>query len=166
MKRSGFTMIELIFVIVILGILASVAIPKLAATRDDAKVSKALSELATLKSDLSSYYTSQGTYAAGAITSVTNIPLYTANTCASTAKAAGITVASVASAAGATLYYCTEKSGGGLEDAMKITLKDTGGVLTFATGSGNGNIASAVKTAATKNGIQGTVSNGGSKVKF
>ncbi|MDY3663899.1 MAG: prepilin-type N-terminal cleavage/methylation domain-containing protein, partial [Campylobacter sp.] len=30
--KKGFTMIELIFVIVILGILASVAIPRLAAT--------------------------------------------------------------------------------------------------------------------------------------
>ncbi len=36
MKHDAFTMIELVFVIVVLGILAAVAIPRLAATRDDA----------------------------------------------------------------------------------------------------------------------------------
>ncbi len=36
MKRAGFTMIELIFVIVILGILASVAVPKLIGVKESA----------------------------------------------------------------------------------------------------------------------------------
>ena len=50
MKRAAFTMIELIFVIVILGILASVAIPKLAGVQDDAYVSLEKSGIASVKS--------------------------------------------------------------------------------------------------------------------
>jgi len=76
MKRSGFTMIELIFVIVILGILASVAIPKLAATRDDAKISKAASEVSTLVSDLGAYYTGHGKFG-DKISDMTNVILTT-----------------------------------------------------------------------------------------
>ena len=60
--KKGFTMIELIFVIVILGVLASVAIPRLAATRDDAEVSKAATNLATAISDITAYYTAQGEF--------------------------------------------------------------------------------------------------------
>ncbi len=60
--KKGFTMIELIFVIVILGILAAVAIPKLAATRDDAKVSAAASDISTLFKDLGTHYTAQGKF--------------------------------------------------------------------------------------------------------
>ncbi len=60
MKR-GFTMIELIFVIVIIGILAVIAIPKLTATRDDAKISTELQNLSTCIQDISSAYTATGT---------------------------------------------------------------------------------------------------------
>ena len=60
--KKGFTMIELIFVIVILGILAAVAIPRLAATRDDAEIVKTATNIQTLISDLGAYYTSQGKF--------------------------------------------------------------------------------------------------------
>lgn len=56
-SKQAFTMIELIFVIVIIGILAAVAIPKLAATRDDAKVSKGISNLKTCVLDIGAAYT-------------------------------------------------------------------------------------------------------------
>jgi general secretion pathway protein G len=53
-KRNhlGFTMIELIMVIVIIGILSAVAIPKLAMTRDDAIISKATSIISSVRSAL------------------------------------------------------------------------------------------------------------------
>ncbi|MEO1928476.1 MAG: type II secretion system protein [Nautiliaceae bacterium] len=58
--KNAFTMIELIFVIVILGILASVAIPKLMSTRDDAQTATLTTQLQTANREIISYYTSQG----------------------------------------------------------------------------------------------------------
>ncbi len=81
--KKGFTMIELIFVIVILGILASVAIPRLAATRTDAEIATTVANIRTLLSDLNSYYVVKGEFAEGADgvkwNEITNVPLENAD---------------------------------------------------------------------------------------
>ena len=73
--KKGFTMIELIFVIVILGILASVAIPRLAGTREDAEISTAVANLRTLLSDAASYYVVKGSFDGAKWTEITSVPL-------------------------------------------------------------------------------------------
>ncbi len=52
MNKKAFTIIELIFVIVILGILAGVAVPKLAVTRDDATMAKMRTDVASIRSGI------------------------------------------------------------------------------------------------------------------
>ena len=81
--KKGFTMIELVFVIVILGILASVAVPRLAGTKADAEESAAVANLRTLVSDLNTYYVAKGSFDTAAdggdITTtwsqITNVPV-------------------------------------------------------------------------------------------
>ena len=79
-------MIELIFVIVILGILASVAIPRLAATREDAEISTGIANLRTLLSDITTFYVAKGNFNGTKWRDITNVPLKDENGAAITSS--------------------------------------------------------------------------------
>ena len=55
MKKKAFTLLELVFVIVVIGILASIAIPKFAATRDDAVFVKVKGQIADIRSAIATF---------------------------------------------------------------------------------------------------------------
>lgn len=58
--KKAFTMLELVFILVILGILAAVAIPKISASREDAKLVVLKSDINTLKTSFPAYFLAQG----------------------------------------------------------------------------------------------------------
>ena len=58
--RRGLTVIELIFVIVIIGILAVVSLPKIAATRDDARMSTLAQNTMTAATEIAAYTVAKG----------------------------------------------------------------------------------------------------------
>ena len=54
MKRFAFTMIELVFVIVVLGILAAVALPKMGGVLDSSRVASAKGDVAAIRASIAS----------------------------------------------------------------------------------------------------------------
>jgi len=56
MNKKGFTLIELVMVIVIIGILAAIAIPRFVSLRRDANKAACDGNLSAIRSALSAYY--------------------------------------------------------------------------------------------------------------
>ncbi len=67
-KQSGFTLIEMIIVVIILGILALIIIPQISVSTSDAKLSTLQTNLSTVRSALELYYHQHNqTYPGGAV---------------------------------------------------------------------------------------------------
>lgn len=62
-KMSGFTLVELAVVVVIIGILAAFAVPKFLASVERSKAAEAFNYLSTIQAAQERYHARQGTYA-------------------------------------------------------------------------------------------------------
>ena len=67
-REHGFTLVELMIVVIIVGILAAVAIPMYRGATERAKASEAESALGAVRSAMRVYYAEHGTYASGSFT--------------------------------------------------------------------------------------------------
>ena len=118
-EKKAFTVVELIFVIVIIGILSAIMLPKLMATRDDAKIAVALSNVGKLVSELHIYYTTNAYFDANLskMSSIKDVN-FTEGWNDVTQK-------------GVITYY-TPKNRTGVEGCMEITIQNQDGNMTVA----------------------------------
>jgi len=66
-KEEGFTLVELLIVVIILGVLAAVAIPQFGSSTDDAKLSTLQSNLSSLRNAVELYYHEHNTVYPGEV---------------------------------------------------------------------------------------------------
>ena len=158
--RAGFTMIELIFVIVIIGILAAIAMNKLSATRDDATISKIVSNSKTIVSDAKAYYTAQGLnkWKTVTVADLTDVPLY--SDCANNTQVDTNASADANGATGQLLGYLCANG----QQIVEIDTNDTH--IEIKDGGGSGAVHDAVINNATFISIKKAVRLGGTGVNF
>ncbi|NQT75968.1 MAG: prepilin-type N-terminal cleavage/methylation domain-containing protein, partial [Candidatus Omnitrophica bacterium] len=71
MSKKGFTLLEVLIVVIIIGILASIAMPQYISTIEKARSGEAVANIGSLRTSLDRYwYQNAGATTAGATTSI------------------------------------------------------------------------------------------------
>lgn len=113
-SRKGFTIIELLIVVVILGLLASIAIPKLAATKDKTKMASVKNDLRNTMTAQEAYFADYSTFGTlSQLQAASNYNLSTGNTGAVTGVSNGYTATISNPTISMGLTQCTVQSGAG-----------------------------------------------------
>jgi len=152
--QKAFTLIEIIFVIMITSILAIVAIPRLSATYDDSKATVVLNNIGTIINDLSSYYTSYDKYSEN-LNDMTNI-----NDINYTIPWSNVTQSGI-------FTYYTLDNQLKLEPCISFSIQNRDGNLTiFLISNPMGDICKTVQKNDTLKNLLGSKLLGGNRVKF
>ena len=108
-NQKGFTLVELMIVVIILGVLAGVAIPRYLARTDTAKINSTLSTLQALQGAMNNYYTDEnlgnGKFPVGDAEAAIELELEKA------LNAAGLTWAGIKDGYGKSLKYGVDATG-------------------------------------------------------
>jgi len=119
-SRKGFTLIELLIVVVIIGIWAAIAIPKLAATKDKAKLASVKTDIRNLMTAEEAYFSDYATYGTFAqLQSASNFTVSSGNgTPAITPVASGYTATITNSTITSSITKCTVQVGAGAASTL------------------------------------------------
>jgi prepilin-type N-terminal cleavage/methylation domain-containing protein len=118
-NRSGFTLVELLIVVIILGVLAAVAIPQFSNNTEDAKISALDTSLAELRNAIELYYHQHNAVYPGAVKQTDGAAVASAAE-ASAAFVAQMTLYSTAGGVTATVKDATHKYGPYLKKSMPV----------------------------------------------
>ncbi len=104
---KGFTLVELLIVVIILAILAAIVIPQFTSSTDDAKLSALDSNLANIRAAIDLYYQQHGKYPGATVSSGGTCDSGTADTAGSSANTAAAFLAQLTRYTNASGQACT-----------------------------------------------------------
>ena len=132
-NKSGFTLLEIIIVVIIIGVLASLALPRFFSTVEFSRAQEALSGLSTVRGGLERYYVSKGKTYVGATTGNidTGDPLVGQPNAHFTIQVGP----AAATAAGYTITATRNTLDGGASADTVVIIQTTGGITRSGTGA-------------------------------